>query len=719
MQITLPDESVRTYSQPVSLADIAADIGPGLAKAAIGGKVDGQLFDLNRPINHDARIEIITKPRTDKKGLSKGEPNPDALYLLRHSCAHVMAEAIQRLWPDALLAYGPPVDNGFYYDISLDTPISSDDFPRIEAEMAEIITEDRPFTRYERSIKEGFEKLQKEKNKYKLDNADRAVKAGATSLSWYITGEGAEGQTQGGVYQDNDEFDPAEHEMTPEQSEAFSKKHEKVFGNDFEDLCMGPHLSSTAHIGAFKVTSIASSHWHGDVESDRFQRVYGTAFFTQADLEKHLELLEEAKQRDHRVIGHQLGLFTIDEQVGPGLILWKPRGAMVRTLLQDFLQNELFRRGYDVVYTPHIGKVDLYKTSGHYPFYSDSQFPTIKMKDGCGGGEDEYLLKPMNCPHHIKIYASQPHSYRDLPVRLAEFGTVYRFEQSGELSGMTRVRGFTQDDAHIFCTPDQVKDEFQATVELVQYVFKTFGFDDVHIRLSLRGTDDSAGGEKYAGSPEVWDRAQQELRDVLKEMGVSFTEEPGEAAFYGPKVDFVVRDVIGRQWQLGTVQLDYNLPERFKIEYIGSDNQPHRPVMIHRAPFGSMERFMAILIEHYAGAFPLWLAPEQIRVLPISEKFTGYANQVLDTLRETGEQTQTNGFRVTLDASDGRLQGKIRVAQDLKIPYMLVVGGRDEEAGTVSVRDRSRGDLGAMPLDKFIDQAKQEVNTRGDKVVTA
>lgn len=666
LTITLPDGSTKQYDGPVTPAQVAADIGPGLAKAAIGAKVDGVLADLNRPIERDINLALVTAPRADKKGLSKGEPDPDALYLLRHSTAHVMAEAIQRLWPNAQLAYGPPVDSGFYYDMSLEEPISSDDFGKIEAEMAKIIAEDRPFTRYELAPDTGFEKLEAEGNKYKLDNAKRAIDGGSPCLSWYVTGQIAEGQQDG------------------------------LQGN-FEDLCMGPHLPSTGRIGAFKVTSVASSYWHGDAESDRFQRVYGTAFFTPADLEQHLELLEQARQRDHRVIGQKLGLFTIDEQVGQGLILWKPRGAMVRTVLEQFLHNELVKRGYDVVYTPHIGKIDLYKTSGHYPYYSDSQFPPIQMRDG----DEMYLLKPMNCPHHIKIYASEPHSYRDLPVRLAEFGTVYRFEQSGELSGMTRVRGFTQDDAHIFCTDDQVREEFRQTIELVQFVFATFGFSDVTVRLSLR----EPGSDKYAGDPELWDRAETELRAVLKEMDVPHTEELGEAAFYGPKVDFVVKDVLGRSWQLGTVQLDYNLPERFGIEYTGADNQPHRPVMIHRAPFGSMERFVAILIEHYAGAFPLWLAPEQVRVLPIGEKFDAYARKVLAELHAAG-------LRATVDNSGERVQAKIRVAQEAKIPYMLVVGGRDEQAGTVSVRHRTLGEQGAAPLEEFLTAATEQVTAR-------
>ncbi|QNN24799.1 threonine--tRNA ligase [Planctomycetales bacterium ZRK34] len=657
MRITLPDGSVKEFdSSPVTARQVAESIGAGLAKAAVGAKVDGTLTDLDRPITQDAELAIVTKPR-------KGPGDADALYLLRHSTAHVMAEAIQRLWPQAQLAYGPPLETGFYYDIALDTPISTDDFEKIEAEMKKIVEENRPFTRYELPPEDGMKRLGDEGNKYKIDNAQRAIDGGADVLSWYVTGE---------------------------------------VDKNWEDLCMGPHVPATGYIGAFKVTSVAQSHWHGDIESDKFQRVYGTAFFSQADLDNYLEQLEQARQRDHRVIGAKLGLFAIDEQVGQGLILWKPKGAMVRSLLQDFLQQELLKRGYDVVYTPHIGKIDLYKTSGHYPYYSDSQFPPIKMRDS----EEEYLLKPMNCPHHIKIFDSEPHSYRDLPIRLAEFGTVYRFEQSGELTGMTRVRGFTQDDAHIFCTQDQVKGEFRDTVELVQFVFNTFGFEDVSIRLSLRDPDSN----KYAGDPANWDRAENELREVLADMGIPFTEAAGEAAFYGPKVDFIVRDVIGRPWQLGTVQLDYNLPDRFKIEYVDADNTRKQPVMIHRAPFGSMERFMAILIEHYAGAFPLWLAPEQVRVLPISEKFAGYAEQVVAGLKAAG-------LRTTLDNSNERVNAKIKVAQEQKVPYMLIVGGKDEAAGTVSVRERAAGDLGAIPLTQFIEQAKAEVESHGRQTV--
>jgi len=657
MKITLPDGSEKRFEGPATPLEVAGSIGKRLARAAIAAKVDGRIVDLDAPIERDAAVEIITERDDDE----------DALYVIRHSTAHVMAEALQDLYPQTKLVYGPPVDGGFYYDVDLDEPLSSEDFEKLEARMAEIIAEDRAFTRYELPADDGMAKLKQEDNLYKIDNARRALEADpAARLSWYATGE------------------PGKH---------------------WEDLCRGPHVPSTGRLGAFKLMSVARSHWKGDVDSTPLQRVYGTAFASRKALEEHLQRLEEARQRDHRVIGQKLGLFTIDEQVGPGLVLWKPRGAMVRNLLEDFLKRKLFEEGYQIVYTPHIGKIGLYETSGHYPYYSDSQFPPIQMR---GDDADAYLLRPMNCPHHVKIYASDPHSYRDLPIRLAEFGTVYRFEQSGELTGMTRVRGFTQDDAHIFCTVDQVKREVRATVALVQFVFTTFGFDDVEIRLSLRDPDSS----KYVGDPSNWDRAERELREVLDELGTPYAAEAGEAAFYGPKIDFVVRDVIGRKWQLGTVQLDYNLPERFKLEYVGADNEPHRPVMIHRAPFGALERFMAILIEHYAGAFPLWLAPEQVRVLPVSDKFAGYGQRVHAACRAAG-------LRAELDNSSERVNAKIRNAQEAKVPYMLIVGGRDEQAETVSVRERAQGDLGALPLQTFIEQARAESESHGETVVIA
>ena len=721
MKITLPDGSEKSFDKPVSAADVAADIGAGLAKAAIGAKVNGELYDLNRPLPDDpngCELAIITRPREDKKGKSKwrdGKPDADALYLLRHSCAHVMAEAICRLWPNTELAYGPPLENGFYYDIKLDDPISSDDFEKIEAEMKKIVEEDRPFTRYELAPKEGFKKLEAENNKYKIDNANRAVEGGATTLSWYVTGDDSEFKFNHDYPVDSDD----ESVLADRKKILQQKMASPGAPWNFEDLCMGPHVPSTGTIGAFKVMSIASSNWHGDVTKDRFQRVYGTAFFTQADLDEHLKNLEQARQRDHRVIGPKLGLFTIDEKVGQGLILWKPNGAVVRQELQNFIAEHLTRQGYKQVFTPHIGKLGLYKTSGHYPYYQESQYPALVSREqvqaladeGCScaqlssqmeaGEIDGYLLKPMNCPHHIRIFASDKHSYRDLPIRLAEFGTVYRWEQSGELGGMTRVRGFTQDDAHLFCTEDQVADELQGCLELVKIVFKTLGMDSYRVRVGLRDPD----GDKYVGEPAQWDKAEAACIKAAESLGVEFSSEPGEAAFYGPKIDFVVKDVIGREWQLGTVQVDYQLPNRFDLSYTGADNQPHRPVMIHRAPFGSMERFIGVLIEHFNGSFPLWLSPQQMRVLPISDKFLDYAQEVEARLK-------AEGFRVGLDAGNERLNAKIKVAQEEKIPYMLVVGGKDKDAGTVSVRHRTEGDKGAVPLDEFLQNAVQERDGR-------
>jgi len=682
-RITLPDGSVREYDQPVTARQVAEDIGARLAKAALGAKADGELRDLDAPIECDCALAIIT-PTT-----REGDPDPDALSLLRHSAAHVMAEAIQRIVPGAQLVYGPPVETGFFYDIRFpeDRPLREGDFEAIEREMEKIIAEDRPFTRYEMPADEGMRKLEKEGSKYKLDNAQRALDTGSKRLSWYSTGEP---------------------------------------GKAWEDLCRGPHVPSTGRIGAAKVMSLASSYWHGDETSDRLTRVYGTAFPTRKLLDEHLERLEEARQRDHRVIGKALGLFHIDEEVGQGLILWTPDGAAIRQELQNFIADELRKRGYQQVFTPHIGKLGLYRTSGHFPYYQESQYPPIVLREqlqqlaaeGCScadlanrmrDGEIEgYLLRPMNCPHHVKIYASQPRSYRDLPVRLAEFGTVYRWEQSGELNGMTRVRGFTQDDAHLFCTEDQVAGEIEGCLDIVKIIFRTLGMEEYRVRVGLRDPDSS----KYIGDPANWERAEQACREAASSLGVRFSEEPGEAAFYGPKIDFVVKDVIGREWQLGTVQVDYNLPNRFDLSYIGPDNKPHRPVMIHRAPFGSMERFVGVLIEHFAGAFPTWLSPEQVRVLPVSEKSNGYARRVLGTLVD-------RRVRATADLGDDRLQGKIKVAAEKRIPYLLVVGPRDEEQGTVSIRARGvQKDLGAMPLAEFANAVEGEIRSRGGESVT-
>lgn len=680
--IRLPDASVREYDKPVTPAEVAADIGPGLAKAAIGARVDGTLCDLSTPIEHDAELALITA-----KGRN-GESEPDALYLIRHSAAHVMAEAIQRIVPGVELVYGPPVEGGFYYDLAVpeNRPLSSEDFEAIEAEMAKIIAEDRPFTRYELPVEEGMTKLQSEGSKYKIDNAERAVEAGSDELSWYATGE------------------PGQH---------------------WEDLCRGPHVPSTGRIGAFKITSLASSYWHGDADSDRLTRVYGTAFADKKQLQKHLEVLEEARKRDHRVLGKQLRLFHIDETVGQGLILWTPNGAVIRQELMTFIGDELRKQGYHQIFTPHIGKLELYKTSGHFPYYQESQYPPLihhehlaqLANEGCSCAElanrmkqgeiEGYLLRPMNCPHHIKVFDSQPRSYRDLPVRLAEFGTVYRWEQSGEIGGMTRVRGFTQDDAHLFCTEAQVAEELRGCLSLVKIIFETLEMSDYRVRVGLRDPDSS----KYVGDPANWDKAEQACREAASGLGVSFSEEPGEAAFYGPKIDFVVKDVVGREWQLGTVQVDYNLPERFDLSYIGPDNQPHRPVMIHRAPFGSFERFVGCLIEHFAGAFPTWLAPEQVRVLPISEKSAEYADEVFAALKAIGA-------RVTLDDSNERIQAKVRVAAEMKIPYLLVVGPRDAAAQAVSVRARGiQKDLGSLSLADFVETLREEITSRGKATV--
>ncbi len=677
VRITLPDGTVKEFESAPTAAQVAASIGAGLAKAALGAKVDGTLVDLAHVIEQDARVAVVTAKNRD------GTVSPDALLLLRHSCAHIMAEAIQRLFPGVSLVYGPPLETNFYYDMAFPAgqAMSTDDFERVEAEMAKIIGENRSFTRYELDLAQGIAKLEREGSKYKLDNATRAAEAGSKTLSWYATG---------------------------------------VPGTNWEDLCRGPHVPATGKIGAFKVLSLASSYWKGDEKSDRLTRVYGTAFATKEELAQYTAQQDEAKKRDHRVLGKQLRLFHIDEMVGQGLVLWTPKGSIVRTELQNFIGTELRRQGYFQVFTPHIGKLELYRTSGHFPYYRESQYPPIIEHDemsklaseGCTCGElsnrmaagevDGYMLKPMNCPHHIRIFASEPHSYRDMPVRLAEFGTVYRWEQSGEIGGMTRVRGFTQDDAHLFVREDQVGEEVLGCLSIVKLIFGTLGMHDYRVRVGLRDPDSA----KYVGDPANWDKAEAACRSAAATLGVPYSEEPGEAAFYGPKIDFVVRDVIGRSWQLGTVQVDYNLPIRFDLSYTGADNKAHRPVMIHRAPFGSMERFVGVLIEHFAGAFPMWLSPEQVRVLPISEKSEAYANELVAALK-------AKGVRATADLSNDRVQAKIKVAVDEKIPCMAVVGPRDAENRVVSVRARGiEANLGEMPFDAFVAGIAAEIEQR-------
>jgi threonyl-tRNA synthetase len=606
------------------------------------------------------------------------------LERLRHSCAHVLATAILRIWPEAQFAAGPPVQNGFYYDLELDHRITPEDFERIEAEMKKVIKENQLFERIAVTRDEAL-KLAKEGQLAALGPRTQPSKYKVDIIA--------------GI--------PEDEPIT-------------LYRNgDFTDLCAGPHVPRTGNIGAFRLTSVASAYYKADANNPQLQRVYGTAFKTRAELDAYFEQIEQAKKRDHRKLGRELDLFHMDDQVGPGLVLWKPRGAIVRRELQQFILGELIKQGYTEVFTPHVTKLDLFRTSGHYPYYRESQFPPLVepetlsklAQENCTCAElanllakgelDGYLLKPMNCPLHIKIFASTPKSYRDLPIRLSEFGTVYRWEQSGELGGMTRVRGFTQDDGHLFCTEDQLPDELEKCLDLGMRVLRAVGLTTYRARLGLRDPDSA----KYVGSPENWDKAEEALREAALKAGVEFSEESGEAAFYGPKIDFVVKDAIGRDWQLGTIQVDYNLPQRFDLSYVASDNTSKRPVMIHRAPFGSMERFVGVLIEHYAGNFPVWLAPEQVRVLPISDKHIEYGKKILG-------QLVAAGARAELDENNEKIGAKIRLAQLAKVPYMLVLGAREEEAGEVSVRSRSQGDEGAVSAQRFVERIQNEIKER-------
>lgn len=648
LTVLLPDGSRREFDSIVSAYDVAADIGVGLAKAAVLAEVDGKPVDLHSPLPEAGELQLRLLTSRDS----------EALAVMRHSAAHVMAQAVMRLYDGVSLAFGPTTATGFYYDFHLEEPIREEDFPKIEAEMKKIVAADEKFERLEMPRSDAVGLCKEMDQAFKVEHIQTGL-ADEQTLSFYRQGE-------------------------------------------FIDLCRGKHIPSTRHIGkAFKLLSVAGAYWKGDNSREQLQRLYATAFFDKKELQAYITQLEEAKRRDHRVLGKQLELFTVNPTVGSGLILWLPKGAVIRQTLEDYLKEELRKRDYEAVYTPNIGRVELYEISGHYPYYSDSQFTPIDMDDG-----ERYLLKPMNCPHHIMIYKAKPRSYRDLPVRLAEFGTVYRYEQSGELSGMTRVRGFTQDDAHIFCTEEQVAEEFANCLEMTQQVLKALGMNQYRVRLGFRDPD----GSKYVGAEEVWDRAEAALQSVCESMDLpAMSIEPGEAAFYGPKADFVVTDCIGREWQLGTVQLDYNLPskERFALEYNGADNTPHRPVMIHRAPLGSMERFIAVLIEHFAGAFPLWLAPEQLRLLTVSEKSEAYG-------REIEKRFAAEGFRITGDYRGQKLGAKIREAQLELIPYMMVVGEKDAQQGTVTLRDRIEGDLGAMPTEAALEKLRQEV---ADKTV--
>ena len=575
----------------------------------------------------------------------------DGLSRIRHSCAHVLATAVLRIWPEAKLDIGPPTDEGFYYDFDLEHRFTPDDFEQIEAEMKKVVKENQTFEFSKMTREEAKEHFAKLEQPFKLERIDDI---------------------------------PEEEQIT-------------FFRNgEFVDLCAGPHVPRTGNVKAFKLLRLAAAYYRGNEKNPQLQRIYGTAFKNKTQLNEWLEMREEAKKRDHRKIGREMGLFTLSPLVGQGLVLWMPKGGIIRTELQNFMQGELIQRGYSPVFTPHIGSIELYKKSGHFPFFKDSQYPTLKAEEN-----EEYLLKPMNCPHHIQIYAAQKHSYRELPVRLAEFGTVYRYEQSGELSGMTRVRGLTQDDAHIFCMHEQVEAEVRDTVDLTLKTLQTLGLIDYRVQVSLR----EPGSDKYTGDPANWDRAEETLKRVANDMGLIHDTVTGEAAFYGPKLDFMVKDCLGREWQLGTVQLDYNLPERFGLEYVGADNSAHQPVMIHRAPFGSFERFVGILIEHFAGNFPLWLAPEQVRVLPITENQNEYAENIFDQLKAAG-------IRAGIDMSGNKIGAKIRDAEMNKVHTMLVVGKREQENSSVAVRLHGSGDQGIKVLTEALADLTEAIGKR-------
>jgi threonyl-tRNA synthetase len=638
INITLPDGSVRKYAAGSSAMDIALSISEGLARNVLAAKVNGQVWDATRPIHSDATVQLLTWNDTEGKAT------------FWHSSAHLLAEAIEALYPGTKFGIGPAVETGFYYDIDLGgQPFSQEDFKKIEDKMLELARQKNAYVRTEVSKADAIDYFTTKDDEYKLELID-GLQDG--QITFYQQG-------------------------------------------NFTDLCRGPHIPNTGFIKAAKLMNVAGAYWRGDEKRPMLTRVYAVTFPKQKELEDYLHVLEEAKKRDHRKLGKELELFTFSEKVGAGLPLWLPKGALLRERLESFLRRAQVRAGYSPVVTPHIGGKQLYITSGHWEKYGKDSFqPILTPEEG-----EEFMLKPMNCPHHCEIYKSRPRSYRELPLRLAEFGTVYRYEQSGELHGLTRVRGFTQDDAHIFCRAEQVKEEFKRVIDLVQYVFRSLGFDNYSAQISLR---DPNKPEKYFGTDDDWSKAESAIIEAAAEKGLNTVTELGEAAFYGPKLDFMVRDALGRKWQLGTIQVDYQLPQRFDLEYMGSDGLKHRPVMIHRAPFGSLERFIAILIENTAGNFPLWLSPDQIAVLPISEKYQDYANDVFLQLQEA----DVRGYA---DHRDEKIGRKIRDAEVNKLPYMLIVGEKEQEEGKVSVRRKGQGDLGQMSLEEFITHFKAEV----------
>ncbi len=637
--VTLPDGSQKMYEKGVTPLDVAQSISEGLARNVLAAKVDGVVQDSFRPLEQDVELQLLTW--NDEEGKST----------LWHSSAHLMAEALEALYPGVKLGIGPPIENGFYYDVDFgDQDFDADNLKTIEDKMLELARQKNEYVRKEISKSDAIAYYNEKGDEYKLELIDGLADG---DITFY---------TQG----------------------------------NFTDLCKGPHIPHTGFVKAAKILNVAGAYWRGDENRKQLTRLYGITFPKQKELKEYLELLEQAKLRDHRKIGKELDLFTFSEKVGKGLPLWLPKGAVLRERLENFLRKAQVKAGYDQVVSPHIGGKELYVTSGHYAKYGEDSFQPIHTP----AEDEEFLLKPMNCPHHCEIYKSKPRSYKDLPVRYAEFGTVYRYEQSGELHGLTRVRGFTQDDAHIFCRHDQVKEEFAKVIDLVLYVFSSLGFADFTAQVSLR---DPENPDKYIGKEENWERAEREIQEVADEKGLETVVEHGEAAFYGPKLDFMVRDALGRKWQLGTIQVDYSLPERFELEYVGNDNQKHRPVMIHRAPFGSMERFIAILIENCAGDFPLWLAPEQIAILPISEKYHEYAKTLFLVMQEN----DISGF---IDERDEKIGKKIRDAEVKKIPYMLIVGEKEQESGSISLRQHGEGDIGSMKSEEFVSFFKEKVS---------
>ncbi|MGI4749833.1 MAG: threonine--tRNA ligase [Janthinobacterium lividum] len=630
INLTLPDGSVREYDKGITAMQVARSISEGLARNVLAAEIDGKVWDASRPIEEDAKIRLLTWNDTEGKAT------------FWHSSAHLMAEALEALYPGVKLGIGPAIETGFYYDVDFgDQPFSSDDFKKIEDKMSELAKTKSEYIRKPVSKAQAIEYFTEKGDEYKLDLIKDLPDG---SITFYSQG-------------------------------------------NFTDLCRGPHIPNTSFIKAIKLMSVAGAYWRGDESRKQLTRIYGVTYPKQSELTDYLHFLEEAKKRDHRKLGKELELFAFSEKVGMGLPLWLPKGTALREKLVRFLQKAQEEAGYEQVITPHIGHKNLYVTSGHYEKYGADSFQPIKTpQEG-----EEFFLKPMNCPHHCEIYKVKPRSYKDLPVRFAEFGTVYRYEQSGELHGLTRVRGFTQDDAHLFCRPDQVKEEFKKVIDLVLYVFKALGFNDYTAQISLRDPENKT---KYIGTDENWLLAEAAIIEAAHEKGLPTVIEFGEAAFYGPKLDFMVKDALGRKWQLGTIQVDYNLPERFELEYTGSDNLKHRPVMIHRAPFGSLERFVAVLIEHCAGNFPLWLTPEQYTILPISEKYEDYAKKLSDSLKK-------NDIRGLIDLRDEKIGRKIRDAEVKKIPYMLIVGEKEAAESTVSVRKHGEGDLGSMNLEDF------------------